>query len=186
MIYFTLLDMLILLVVLGFGVRSFLRGFFREFFSLLALGCGVFVTLLLAPAARPYASSLLGEAGSLDLVFNLLFFFVAWMLVVLFFRVMFHFFSTPKPELLSRFGGGLVGCAKGVCLVAIVLLGIETYAPSYLPRSGRTDKVLPYMREVSDYIVSLRLLDVRDNLDFVKRTKRGGGGWTKDSLDDEK
>ncbi len=168
MISFTMPDIAIAIVVGGFLIRGCVRGFFRETFSVVALGIAVLLTMQFSDLALSYASYFLGEADWLDSLTKPMLFFGSWVLAALFFRMMFGVLSIATPEWFSRLGGGIIGCAKGAFFVGLILAGMEAYAPGYPIDSGGTDKILPYMRQVSAYIQKFDLVDIEENLNAVK------------------
>ena len=167
MISFTFPDILIAVFVGAFLIRGCVRGFFRETFSVVALGIAVLVTMQFADLARSYLSYLLGETGRLDSLVKPLLFLGVWVLAAWFFRMMFGVLSIATPGLFSRLGGGLIGCAKGVFFIALGLAAFEPHASGFLPAGGG-DKLLPYVREVSAYIQTFDKADVEEGLNAAK------------------
>ncbi len=188
MISFTIPDMGIVFIVAVFFIRSYLRGFLQEVFSLAALGIAAFTALEFAPVARDHFSTLMGETAWLSPIAGPLVFLATWMLATLFFRMAFRFFSGTKPGFLSRFGGGLIGCVKGAFGVAAVVWGLEAYAPGSLPEA-KSDRILPYMRQMAAYFremdVSERAASVQEKIGRgaagLRDAQEGPGYFTDDS-----
>lgn len=167
MISFTFPDILIAVFVGAFLIRGCVRGFFRETFSVVALGIAVLVTMQFADLARSYLSYLLGETGRLDSLVKPLLFLGVWVLAAWFFRMMFGVLSIATPGLLSRLGGGLIGCAKGVFFIALGLAAFEPHTSGFLPTGGG-DRLLPYVREVSAYIQAFDKADIEEGMNAAK------------------
>ena len=167
MISFTFPDIVIAVFVGAFLIRGCVRGFFRETFSVVALGIAVLVTMQFTDLARSYLSYLLGEAGRLDSFVKPLLFFSVWVLAAWFFRMMFGVLSIATPGLFSRLGGGLIGCAKGVFFIALGLAAFEPHASGFLPTGGG-DRLLPYVREVSAYIERFDKADIEEGMNAAK------------------
>ena len=144
MISFTFPDVVIAVFVGGFLIRGCVRGFFRETFSVVALGIAILVTMQFSDLARSYLSYFPGESGRLDSLARPLLFLGTWVLAAVFFRMMFRVLSIATPGLFSRLGGGLIGCAKGAFFVGLMLLALDAHAPGFSPGSGHT--LMPYMR----------------------------------------
>ena len=167
MISFTFPDVVIAVFVGAFLIRGCVRGFFRETFSVVALGIAVLVTMQFTDLVRSYLSHFLGETGRLDSLVKPLLFLSVWVLAAWFFRMMFGVLSIATPGLFSRLGGGLIGCAKGVFFIALGLAAFEPHASGFLPAGGG-DKLLPYVREVSVYIQAFDKADVEEGLNAAK------------------
>ncbi len=167
MISFTFPDIVIAVFVGAFLIRGCVRGFFRETFSVVALGIAVLVTMQFTDLTRSYLAYLLGEAGRLDSFVKPLLFFSVWVLAAWFFRMMFGVLSIATPGLFSRLGGGLIGCAKGVFFIALGLAAFEPHASGFLPTGGG-DRLLPYVREVSAYIQAFDKADIEEGMNAAK------------------
>ena len=168
MISFTMPDIAIAILVGGFLIRGCVRGFFREAFSVVALGIAVLLTMQFSGLALSYASYFLGEAAWLDSLIKPMLFLGAWVFSALFFRMMFGVLSIAAPELFSRLGGGLIGCAKGVFFVGLGLTALDAHAPGFSPGSGGGHTLVPYMRQVNAYIEKLDLVDIEEKINAVK------------------
>ena len=168
MISITMPDIVIAVFVGGFLIRGCVRGFFREMFSVVALGIAVLLTMQFSDLALSYASYFLGEAAWLDSLTKPMLFLGAWVLAAWFFRMMFGVLSIAAPELFSRLGGGLFGCAKGVFFVGLGLTALDAHAPGFSPGSGGGHTLVPYMRQVSAYIEKLDLVDIEEKINAVK------------------
>ena len=167
MISITMPDIAIAVFVGGFLIRGCVRGFFREAFSVVALGIAVLLTMQFSGLALSYASYFLGEAAWLDSLTKPMLFLGSWVLAALFFRMMFGVLSITAPELLSRLGGGLIGCVKGAFFVGLGLTALDAHAPGFSPGSGG-HTLVPYMRQVSAYIEELDLVDIEEKINAVK------------------
>ncbi len=186
MISFSIPDVFILLVLAVFVIRSCVRGFVREMFSLLSLGIAVFAAARYGAPASLYVSEWVGGAGWMDKVVVPLLFAAVWLVLTSVFRAALRFMSTDSPGLSSRIGGGLLGCAKGVFVVGLLLAGFETSAPDY-PLGGGSDRILPYMREVSARIRTLGEVEVAEKLDSAREKIKDaseGAGALKDRVKD--
>ena len=161
-------DIAIVVFVAAFLIRGYVRGFFRETFSVVAFGIAILLTMQFSDAARPYLAYALGESDSLDSLAKPLIFLTAWVLTAWFFRMMFGFLSIETPGLFSRLSGGLIGCAKGVLFFALGLVALEEHAPDYLPPAGGGDRLLPYIRPISDYIKEFDKADIREGLNTTR------------------
>ena len=167
MISFTFPDVVIAVFVGAFLIRGCVRGFFRETFSVVALGIAVLVTMQFTDLARSYLSYLLGETGRLDSLVKPLLFLGVWVLAAWFFRMMFGVLSIATPGLFSRLGGGLIGCAKGVFFLALGLAVFGNQVSGFLPAGGG-HKLLPYVRGVSAYIEGFDKADIEEGLNAAK------------------
>ena len=167
MISFTFPDVVIAVFVGAFLIRGCVRGFFRETFSVVALGIAVLVTMQFTDLARSYLSYLLGETGRLDSLVKPLLFLGVWVLAAWFFRMMFGVLSIATPGLFSRLGGGLIGCAKGVFFLALGLAVFGTQVSGFLPAGGG-HRLLPYVRGVSAYIEGFDKADIEEGLNAAK------------------
>lgn len=167
MISFTFPDVVIAVFVGGFFIRGCVRGFFRETFSVVALGIAILVTMQFSGLARTYASYFLGETGRLDSLVKPLLFLGTWVLAAWFFRMMFGVLSIATPGLFSRFGGGLIGCAKGAFFVGLILVALDAHAPGFSPGSGG-HTLVPYMRQVSAYVQRLEMVNIGESLDAAR------------------
>lgn len=168
MISFSVPDLLIAIVLAVFVIRSSLRGFLREIFSLAAIGIAAFAAAGYGDSAALLASGWLGGAGWLDSAAGPAVFAAVWIVLASVSRAALRFLATDSPGLSSKLGGGLVGCLKGVFVVGLALAGLEAYAPGYAPEGGKSDAILPYVREVSARIKGLAQVDVPESLDLVK------------------
>ncbi len=168
MISFSFPDIVIAVFVGAFLIRGCVRGFFREAFSVVALGIAVLITMQFSGLALSYASYFLGEAAWLDSLTKPMLFFGSWVLAALFFRMMFGVLSITAPALFSRLGGGLIGCAKGVFFVGLGLTALDAHAPGFSPVSGGGHTLAPYMRQVSAYIEKLEMVDIEEGLNAAK------------------
>ena len=168
MISFTFPDVVIAVFVGGFLIRGCVRGFFRETFSVVALGIAILVTMQFSGLARTYASYFLGETGRLDSLVKPLLFLGTWVLAAWFFRMMFGVLSIATPGLFSRFGGGLIGCAKGAFFVGLILVALDAHAPGFSPGSGGGHTLLPYMSQVSAYVERLEMVDIGEKLNAAR------------------
>ena len=168
MISFTFPDVVIAVFVGGFLIRGCVRGFFRETFSVVALGIAILVAMQFSDLARSYLSYFPGESGRLDSLAKPLLFLGVWVIAALFFRMMFRVLSIATPGLFSRLGGGLIGCAKGAFFVGLILLAFDAHAPGFSPASGGGHTLLPYMRGVSAYVQRLEMVDIGESLDAAR------------------
>ena len=168
MISFSFPDIVIAVFVGAFLIRGYVRGFFRETFSVVALGIAVLVTMQGSDLALSYASYFLGRKDWLDSLVKPLVFLGSWVLAALFFRMMFGVLSIAIPGLLSRLGGGIIGCAKGAFFVGLGLTILDAHAPAISPGSGGGHTLVPYMRQVSAYIEKLDLVDIEEKINAVK------------------
>ena len=168
MISITMPDIAIAILVGGFLIRGCVRGFFREAFSVVALGIAVLLTMQFSDLALSYASYFLGEAAWLDSLTKPMLFLGSWVLAAWFFRMMFGVLSITAPELFSRLGGGLIGCVKGAFFVGLGLTALDAHAPGFSPGSGGGHTLVPYMRQVSAYIEKLELVDIEEKINAVK------------------
>ncbi|MDE0332694.1 MAG: CvpA family protein [Nitrospinae bacterium] len=167
MISFTFPDVVIAVFVGAFLIRGCVRGFFKETFSVVALGIAILITMQFSDSARSYLSYFMGETGRLDPLVKPLIFLGSWVLAAWFFRVMFGFLSIAAPGWVSRLGGGLIGCGKGVFFIALGLVAFETHASGFLPAGGG-DRILPYVRGVSAYIQGFDKAEVEEGLDAAR------------------
>ena len=182
MISFTFPDIVIAVFLGAFLIRGCVRGFFRETFSVVALGIAVLVAMQFSDLARSYASHFLGGSDRLDALARPLVFFGTWIIALLFFRMMLGALSIAKPGLFSRLGGGLIGCAKAAFFVGLILAALEVHAPGFAPGGGE-HRILSYMREVSAYVQRLEMVDVGEKLnaageklgDKLDAAKEGAG-----------
>ncbi len=191
MISFTFPDIVIAVFVGAFLIRGCVRGFFREAFSVVALGIAVHLTMQFSDLALSYASYFLGEAAWLDSLIKPMFFLGAWVISALFFRMMFGVLSIAAPELFSRLGGGLIGCAKGAFFVGLGLTALDAHAPGFSPGGGDGHTLVPYMRQVSAYIEKLEMVDIEEGLNAAKEkldekfdSAREGVGAMKEKFED--
>ena len=191
MISFTFPDIVIAVFVGAFLIRGCVRGFFREAFSVVALGIAVLLTMQFSDLALSYASYFLGEAAWLDSLIKPMFFLGAWVISALFFRMMFGVLSIAAPELFSRLGGGLIGCAKGAFFVGLGLTALDAHAPGFSPGGGDGHTLVPYMRQVSAYIEKLEMVDIEEGLNAAKEkldekfdSAREGVGAMKEKFED--
>ena len=168
MISFTFPDVVIAVFVGGFLIRGCVRGFFRETFSVVALGIAVLVTMQFSGLARSYLSYFLDGSDRLDTFVKPLLFLGTWVIAAWFFRMMFGVLSIATPGLFSRLGGGLIGCAKGAFFVGLVLVALDAHAPGFSPGSGGGHTLVPYMREVSAYVERLEMVDIGEKLNAAK------------------
>ena len=168
MISFTMPDIAIAVFVGAFLIRGCVRGFFREAFSVVALGIAVLITMQFSDLALSYASYFLGERGWLDSLTKPMLFFGSWVLAAWFFRMMFGVLSIATPALFSRLGGGIIGCAKGAFFVGLGLTALDAHAPDFSPGSGGGHTLAPYMRQVSAYIEKLEMVDIEEGLNAAK------------------
>ena len=166
MISFTFPDVVIAVFVGGFLIRGCVRGFFRETFSVVALGIAILVTMQFSDLARSYLSYFPGGSERLDSLAKPLLFLGTWVLAAWFFRMMFGVLSIATPGLFSRLGGGLIGCAKGAFFVGLILLALDAHAPGFSPGGGHT--LLPYMRGVSAYVQRLEMVNIGESLDAAR------------------
>ncbi len=167
MISFTFPDIVIAVFVGAFLIRGCVRGFFRETFSVVALGIAVLVTMQFTDLTRSYLAYLLGEGDRLDSLVKPLLFLSVWVLAAWFFRMMFGVLSIATPGLFSRLGGGLIGGAKGVFFFALGLAVFGSHVSGFLPAGGG-DRLLPYVRGVSAYIEGFDKADIEEGLNAAK------------------
>lgn len=168
MISFTFPDVVIAVFVGGFLIRGCVRGFFRETFSVVALGIAVLITMQFSDLARSYLSYFLDETGRLDSLVKPLLFLGTWVLAAWFFRMMFGVLSIATPGLFSRLGGGLIGCAKGAFFVGLILVALAAHAPGFSPGSDGGHTLVPYMRGVSAYVERLEMVDIGEKLNAAR------------------
>ena len=168
MISFTFPDVVIAVFVGGFLIRGCVRGFFRETFSVVALGIAVLVTMQFSGLARSYLSYFLDGSDRLDTFVKPLLFLGTWVIAAWFFRMMFGVLSIATPGLFSRLSGGLIGCAKGAFFVGLVLVALDAHAPGFSPGSGGGHTLVPYMRGVSAYVERLEMVDIGEKLNAAK------------------
>ena len=168
MISITMPDIAIAVFVGGFLIRGCVRGFFREAFSVVALGIAVLLTMQFSDLALSYASYFLGERAWLDSLTKPMLFLGSWVISAWFFRMMFGVLSIAAPALFSRLGGGLFGCVKGAFFVGLGLTALDAHAPGFSPGSGGGHTLVPYMRQVSAYIERLDLVDIEEKINAVK------------------
>ena len=187
MISFTFPDVVIAVFVGGFLIRGCVRGFFRETFSVVALGIAILVTMQFSDLARSYLSYFPGGSERLDSLAKPLLFLGTWVLAAWFFRMMFGVLSIATPGLFSRLGGGLIGCAKGAFFVGLILLALDAHAPGFSPGGGHT--LLPYMRGVSAYVQRLEMVNIGESLDAAREklgdkldAAKEGAGAVKEKL----
>ena len=188
MISFTFPDIVIAVFVGAFLIRGCVRGFFRETFSVVALGIAVLVTMQFTDLARSYLSYLLGEGDRLDSLVKPLLFLSVWVLAALFFRMMFGVLSIATPGLFSRLGGGLIGCAKGVFFFALGLAVSGSHVSGFFPADGG-NRLLPYVRQVSAYIEGFDKADIEKGLNAAREklgekldSAKEGAGAVKEKL----
>ncbi len=167
MISMTFPDVVIAVFVGAFLIRGCVRGFFRETFSVVALGIAILLTMQFSDLARSYLSYFLDGSDRLDPFVKPLIFLGTWVVAAWFFRMMFGVLSIATPGLLSRLGGGLIGCAKGVFFIALGLVVFEARVSGFLPAGGG-DKLLPYVRGVSVYIQAFDKADIEEGLNAAK------------------
>lgn len=184
MISFSIPDVFIILVLAVFVIRSCLRGFVREMFSFLSLGIAVFAAARYGAPASLYVSERVGGAGWMDAVVVPLLFAAVWLVLASVFRAALRFMATDSPGLSSRIGGGLLGCAKGVFVVGLLLAGLEAYAPGYPLGGGGSDRILPYMREVSARIQTLGEVEIPEKVEEKIGDASEGAGALKDKVQD--
>lgn len=168
MISFTFPDIVIAVFVGAFLIRGCVRGFFRETFSVVALGIAVLLTMQFSDLARSYLSYFLDGSDRLDSLVKPLIFFGAWVIAAWFFRMMFGVLLIAAPGWMSRLGGGLIGCAKGAFFVGLGLVALDAHAPGFSPGSGGGHTLVPYMRQVSAYIERLEMVDIEEGLNAAK------------------
>ncbi len=190
MISFTFPDIVIAVFLGTFLIRGSVRGFFKETFSVVALGIAILLTMQFSELARSYLSHFLDGGERLDSLVKPLIFLGAWIVAAWFFRLMFGFLSIATPGLLSRLSGGLIGCAKGVFFVALGLMALKLHSPSYLPVGGG-HKLLPYVRGVSAYIQGFDKADIEEGLNAAREklgdkfdSAKEGVGAMKEKLED--
>lgn len=167
MISITFPDVVIAVFVGLFLIRGCVRGFFKETFSVVALGIAILLTLQFSDLARSNIAHLLDGSDRLDSIVKPVIFLGSWVIAAWFFRIMFGFLSIATPGLLSRLAGGVIGGAKGVFFVALGLMALELHTPAYLPAGGG-HKLLPYLRGASAYIQGFDKAGFEQGLDAAR------------------
>ncbi len=166
---FTVPDIFIAVLVVIFVIRGYARGWLREIFSLAAIGVGIVAAAQYDDLGGVYARIFLGDAAWIQAAVAPGVFLAAWVASLFVVRILFGLLSKGDPPPHARLVGAVVGCFKGALFAAILLIGIETYAPAY-PLGGDGEKFLPYVRELSTRIRSLDLMEMGRSLGAIGET----------------
>ena len=140
------------IIVTGFFLRSFFNGALKEIFSIVSLVAGFLVAANYGPAAQTWVTEWAGESDWFAYTGHIVLFIGVWFAI----RMLGHLASNlTKGSVFGpwdRFGGGLIGVAKGVLIISTVVVSMDEFAPAFAPSANADARVMPYIRQVGGYI----------------------------------
>jgi len=145
------LDIIIIVILLFFAIRSFFKGTIHEIFSLLALVLGIFL-------ARRYYHPFSQDLGAWNspraagIVAFIFLFFTVYIIVTILGRLLRQIIKTVELGWLDHLGGAILGLIKGgflVCLLVTILILI-------LPSDSQliqTSRLAPLLYQTSSLLL---------------------------------
>ncbi|MEE9274816.1 MAG: CvpA family protein, partial [bacterium] len=165
---FAVSDIIALTVLGGFFLRSFFRGALKELFSFLALAGGFFAAARYGSAAGEALGRWTGESDWLGYAGGGAVFVAVWLAVGLFGGLVSRLARAASLGPADRFGGGLIGLAKGVLIVSVAVAAIDAYAPGLILEDGGGGRVIPHIRWVGGYIRTVSTGEVGERLEQAR------------------
>lgn len=152
----TFADLIVIGIIVLSAVFGLMRGFTREVLSLGSWIGAAIATIYGQPHLRPFVMDQLGNELAADIVSAVVIFIVA--LVVL--SVLTHAISSRVREsraigALDRSLGVVFGLARGALIIIALWLVIDYLAPENPPRTIREARTLPYVKQATEFVMSV-------------------------------
>lgn len=154
-------DLVMLIIVIFFAIKGVFRGFFAELFSLIGVIAGVYFGLKYAGTGAgiilryfPAVSDVMAKIIAIALVF-----FAVCVVCAIIGKICTGVLSLVSLSALDSMCGLIVGCAKGVAIV-IVIVTLLTRMQSFMPG-------VELSKSRAVYIVNAIMPDVERYLDMV-------------------
>ncbi len=135
------IDVVLAIVLALFALRGLQRGFSREFFALVGLVGGIAVAASYYLEAAVMLPPSVPEIGRPYVAFVVVFAAV-WLAAKLVGLLVHHALGAVLLSPIDRAAGALFGAAKGVALMALVLLVVRTVTPAHALERAFGDSVL--------------------------------------------
>ena len=153
------IDIVILGVCALFAIRGFLQGFVHEVLSLLAFVAGYFAALLLNEKMSVWLQGSIGVSDTIGIAISSVVLFVVAYIAVRFIEVQLtRFVNLIMLSSLNRISGLLIGTAKGVVIILILVYAIRVQPifPNVTESMQlSTSKILPYLESFYQQIVEM-------------------------------
>ncbi len=146
------IDLIIIIILLFFLIKSIIRGAVREIFSLLALFLAGFYSCQYYIEASPYLNVILKEKWAQNIVAFIVLFLGIYLLVNLAGWLIYKLLKSIQLCFLDRAAGAVVGTAKAYVLSCFLIFFISIFPESsgLLKKSALADYTLPFITLISD------------------------------------
>lgn len=136
------LDLVIVLVLVGFAIRGLLSGLINEVAGLLAIVGGFLVAHAFHPVLAPHLL-FIGDPAWRSIAAYVILFVGVMLVVAIVARIVRKLVALAFALWVDRLAGGIFGLAKGVLLLSLVMLALRRffYDAAFIQQS----RALPYL-----------------------------------------
>jgi len=126
-----LLDFLILVPVVWLCIRGFMKGFIIELATLIGIALGILAAYYFADDLQNLLKDYFtfGDTAT-RIVSYIIVFIIVWLLVYILGKIAEKTFDLVALGWLNKLLGAIIGIAKGIVLVCVILFLIEKFDPS--------------------------------------------------------
>ena len=125
----TVVDFIIVIFCLFLALQGIWKGFLREFFGLLALFTGLAAATNFFSVVSKHLESVFSEGLVRDAVGYGAVFFLVWLAIKIMGWMLDKSMGEAETKFYSRLAGGVFGLAKGLLIVSVVVLLVESSFP---------------------------------------------------------
>ncbi len=148
-------DFIIILIVLVFCIRGYLKGFVSEVFSVLILALGLLGAFLGYQSFHPYIRHFI-ENKDLSLIISFFLIFISITLVLIIIRnTLIRFVDILNLSDMDYLLGILLGLVKGIILCGAVFLFLRNHPILKLDQAIERSMVFPYTERAFRALISL-------------------------------
>ncbi len=152
----TLIDIIILIIVILSGGLAAVRGFVREFLSILSWAGAALIAVYGYPYAQPYAASLTDIKLFADAGTAIVLFIVSLAILSIISNILSSGVKDSAVGPLDRALGFLFGIGRGIFLVCLIFIGASfVWEEENMPNMVKSSKSFPIIK-----VTSAKLLDI--------------------------
>lgn len=160
----TIVDIIILVVVVLSGGLAAVRGFVREFLSILSWAGAALIAIYGYPYARPYANELTDVQLFADAGTGIVLFVISLAILSIISSLLSGRVKESAVGPLDRALGFLFGVVRGVFLVCLVYIGVSfVWEEADFPNMVTTSKSYPAIKSTSAKLLNLLPAEYRDD-----------------------
>ena len=151
-----LLDTVIIAILMVCFIRGIIRGFLKEFISLISVIASIFVANYYQPQVNAYLSVLLPKGRYIPFIsFLSLFVFALIACSIIAWAIRSLFIEGGPKNVLSRFVGAFLGILKAIIVVYLMIILLTFFMPSQIPLIARSKLAPIITRSYQNIIVPI-------------------------------